>query len=318
MNFQNADLLASSGHGVNDLFQSAADGTHSHDDVGSVGSAVVVEGLVVGADALVDLVHVANDHVDQVIVHDVGSLAVLEEGLGGLVGTTVEGMVGHVGVGAETCQCFPVDHLCQGVIFPGAQLLDLVRGTEAVEEVDEAHACLDCGQVSNGSQVHNFLGSGCSQHCHTGAAAGHNVLVVTEDGQSVGGQGTSCDVENAGQAFASNLVQVGDHQQQALGCGKGGGQGTGGQRAVDSASCACLGLHLNDVDAVAEDISAVLVSPFVHVLRHGGGGSDGVNCSDFSEGVCDVASSGVGVHTLKGSHVFHFAAPPFCAAIART
>ena len=48
----------------------------------------------------------------------------------------------------------------------------------------------------------------------------------------------------AGQLLAGDLVHVGDHQQQALGGGVGGGQGAGGQRAVHRAGGAGLGLHL--------------------------------------------------------------------------
>ena len=321
VNLQHADLGALGGHHVHDFLQGAADGTHSHDHVGGVGRTVVVEGLVVGADGLVDLVHVADHDVDQLVIGQVGSLAVLEEGFRGLVGAAVIGVVGQVGLGVELIHGIPVDHALQGLIVPGTQLLDLVGGTEAVEEVDEAHAALDGGQVGNRSQVHDLLGGTGGQHCHTGAAAGHHVLMVTEDGQGVGGQGTGCDVEHAGQALASDLIQVGDHQHQALRGGEGGGQGAGGQGAMDGTGSAGLRFHLHDVHAVAEDVSSILVGPFVHVLCHGGRGGDGVNSGYLSKSIGDVAGGGVRVHTLKGSgvfHFFHFAAPPFCAAMART
>jgi hypothetical protein len=43
--------------------------------------------------------------------------------------------------------------------------------------------------------------------------------------------------------LTGNLVHVGDHQQQALGSGKGGGEGTGLQCAVYRTSRTTFGLH---------------------------------------------------------------------------
>ena len=138
--------------------------------------------------------------------------------------------------------------------------------------------------------------------------------VIFDKGQAdpaLNGMGTTVEL-------ACNLIQIGDHEQQALGGGKGGGQRAGGQGTMDRACGAGLGLHFHDIDAVSKNISTVLVGPFVHMLRHGRGGRDGVNGSDFCKRIRHVAGGRVGVHTLKGSGISHFAAPPFCAAMART
>ena len=244
----------------------------------------------------------------------------LEEGLGGLVGAAVIGVIRRVGLVVEALDGVPIEHVGQIAVFPGAQLLDLMGGTEAVEEVDEAHAGLDGGQMGDGGQVHDLLGGPGGEHRHAGAAAGHDVLVVAEDGQRVGGQGTRGDMEDAGQALARDLVQVRDHQQQALRGGEGGGEGTGGQGTVDGARGTGLGFHLDDVHLVPKDVLAALGGPLVHMLSHGGGGGDGIDRSDFSVGVCHMTGSRVGVHALERSVILddHFATPPSCAAMART
>ena len=64
--------------------------------------------------------------------------------------------------------------------------------------------------------VHDLLHGTGGQHCETGLAGAHHVGVVTEDGQSLSGEGTRGDVEDAGKELTSDLVHVGDHQQETL------------------------------------------------------------------------------------------------------
>ena len=79
-----------------------------------------------------------------------------------------------------------------------------------------------------------------------------------------------------GQQLAGDLVHVGDHQQQALGCGVGGGQSARRQRAVDSAGGTGLRLHFDDLDGGAEDVFLALGRPLVHIVGHGAGRGGGV------------------------------------------
>ena len=67
-------------------------------------------------------------------------------------------------------------------------LLDLMAGTEAVEEMQERQAGLDGAQVRHGGDVLRFLDTAGSEHAETRLAAGHHVLVVAEDGQGMAGQ----------------------------------------------------------------------------------------------------------------------------------
>ena len=290
-----------------------------------VGSAVVVEELIVGAQLLVDLAHVLlNDGGDRVVVL-VAGLTVLEEHIAVLVRTAHDRMLGVQGALAERLHRVHIHHILQIVVIPDGDLLDLVGGTETVKEVDEGDAALDGGQMGHGGQVHDLLHIALCQHGKAGLAAGHDVGVVAEDVQRVGGHGTGRDMEHAGQQLAGDLVHVGDHQQQALRGSVGAGHGTGGQRAVNGAGGTGLGLHLADLDRGAKDILTTRGGPLVHIVGHGAGGGDGVDTRDLGKGVGYMGGRCIAVHRFQlTSHetippcVFSFSAAglfyhqPFC------
>ena len=182
-----------------------------------------------------------------------------------------------------------------------------MAGAEAVKEVDKGDFALQRGQMCHGAEIHDLLHVALAQHGETGLTAGHDVGVIAEDVQRVGGHGTGGDMEHAGQLLCCDLIHIGDHQQQTLRCGVGGGQCTSAQRAVDSAGGAGLGLHLNDLDLGAEDVLQTVRAPLVNEVGHGGGRCDGVNGSDLGERVADVCSGVVAIH---GFHFSYHYEPP--------
>ena len=281
---------------VHGLLHGLGGGAHHHDDLLRVGSAVVVEQLVVPAGELVDLVHVVLDGVGQAVGLLVGALLALEVHVGVDVVAPVGGVLGVQGLTAELAEGLLVDQGPQVLVVQGLNALHLVRGAEAVEAVHEGVLAADGGQVGHSAQVHGLLGAGGHQHGVAGGAAGHEVGVVAEDGVVVGGHHARGDVHDAGQELATHGVHGGDHQHQALGGGEGGGQGTGLQGAMAGAGGAGLGLHLDDVHGGAEQVLPALGRPLVHLLRHGRGGSDGIDGRDFSEGVGHMGGGGVAVH----------------------
>ena len=123
--------------------------------------------------------------------------------------------------------------------------------------------------MGHGGEVHHLLHGALAQHGEARLAAGHHILVVAEDAERVRGQCTCRHVEDAGKELAGNLVHVGNHQQEALRCGEGGGEGAGLQRAVNSTCCTSLRLHLLHVNGLAPQVLAATGSPFVYMLRHG-------------------------------------------------
>ena len=113
-------------------------------------------------------------------------------------------------------------------------------------------------RCATGGEVHDLLNVGLRQHGEAGLTAGVHVAVVAENAQRVGRDRTGGNVEHAGQKLAGDLVHVGDHQQQALRGGVGGGQRTGVERAVHGAGGAGFGLHLRNLDGGAEDVLPTL------------------------------------------------------------
>ena len=122
----------------------------------------------------------------------------------------------------------------------------------------------------------------------------------------MGGHGTGGHMEHAGHQLTGQLVHIGDHEQQALRSGVGGGQGTGGQRAVDGTGSASLGLHLHHLHGLAKDVLPASSGPLIHIVRHGAGRSDGVNTRNLCECVGHVSGSGVAVHSFELTCHFRF------------
>ena len=298
------DLLAACVQVVDDFVSNVADGAHSHDHTVSIGCAVVVEQIVVGAQLCVDLGHVLFNNSRQSVVNAVACLTMLEEHVAVLVGAAHLGVLGVQSLLAELLDSLHVAHFLQVGVIPLLDLLVLMRGTEAVEEVQEGNLALDGCQMGDRGQIHDFLHAALDQHCKTGLAACHDVAVITEDVQRLGSNGTCGNIEHAGQLLSSDLVHIGDHQQQALRSGEGGGDSTCTQRAVHSAGSACLRLHLDDLDLVAEDVLLALSGPLVHRVSHRRRGGNGVDGSHVRVGICYMSGSGIAIHGLLCSRHF--------------
>ncbi len=81
-----------------------------------------------------------------------------------------------------------VDHGAQIVLAQLMDLIDFMRGTEAVEEVDEGDARLQGGRMGDQRQILRLLHRGAAQHGEAGTAGRHHVLMVAEDRQPLGRQ----------------------------------------------------------------------------------------------------------------------------------
>ena len=295
------DLFAVGVEVVDDLLGHVADGAHRDDDAVGVGRAVVVEQLIVGAELGVDLIHVGLNDLGQRVIILVAGFTMLEEGIAVLVGAAHMGMLGIEGVLTEGLDGVHVAHLGEVLIIPDRDLLDLVAGAEAVEEVDEGDLAGQRREMGDGAEVHDLLHVALAEHGKAGLAAGHHVGMVTEDVQRVGGNGTRGNMEHAGELLGSDLVHIGDHQQQALRRRVGGRQSAGAEGAVHRAGRAGLGLHLDDLHAGAEDVLQSVGAPLVNKVGHGARGGDGVNRGNFAERIGYMRGSVITVHGLHFS-----------------
>ena len=300
------DLLAVRVHVVDDFLCHIADGAHGDDDAVGIGRAIVVEELIVGAELFVDLAHVLLNDCGQVVIELVAGLTVLEEDIAVFVRAAHGRMLGVQRVLTEGRDSLHVAHFLEVGIVPDSDLLDLVGGTEAVEEVQERNLSFDRGQMRDGRQIHDFLRVRLAQHGKAGLTAGHHVGVVAEDVQSVRRDGTCRNVEHAGQLLGGDLVHVRDHQQKPLRRRVGGGQSAGAEGAMHCAGCAGLRLHLDDLDGGAEDVLEPGSRPLVNQVCHGGRRRDGVNARDFCKRIGYMSRSIVAVHGFKFTSQFNY------------
>ena len=276
------------GEVVDRLLDGLGDGTHGHDDVLGILGAVVLERTVGAAGQFADLAHVAGHDVRNGLIDLVAGLDGLEVHVAVLRGAARDGGFRVEGAGAEILEGLLADHLLQFAFVDRLDLLDLVRGTEAVEEMQERQGGLDGGQMRHGGDVLGLLDGAGGEHREARLAAGHHVLVVAEDGEGVRSERAGGYVEDGREHFAGDLVHIRNHQEKTLGGGVGGRQRTGLQGAVHGAGGACLALHLGDADGLAPEVLLAVGGPFVDVLRHRGRRRDRVNGSVLAEQVSDV------------------------------
>ena len=304
MNLNDTNLFAFGYQIVDHFFGHIADGAHGNDHTVSIGCAMIVEQAVIGAQLFIDHAHILFYHSGQSVVHGVAGFTMLEEDIAVLVRAAHGRMLGVQCFVTELLDGIHVQHFLQVLVVPLFLLLDLVRGTEAIEEVYEGHTAFNGSQVSNGRQVHNFLHAALGQHGAAGLTGGHNIGMIAENVQRLGCHGTCRNIEHAGKLLSCDLVHIGDHQQQALRGREGGGDSTCAQAAVNGTCCAGLRLELNNLYLVAEHILLARCAPLVDHIGHGAGGGNGVDGSHVRVGISYMGRSGVAIHRLLCSCYF--------------
>ena len=211
--------------------------THSDDYAVCIFSTIVIEQAILAASDFRNLFHVFFYDSRNCFIVSVARFTVSEECIRVFSHTTSNWLFWSQCTATEFSQSLLVNQRSEVFVFQHFDLLDFVRCTETVEEVQEWNASLDSSQVSYTSQVHNFLYRTFSQHSETCLTARHNVLVVAEDTQCVRSQSTCRNVEYARQEFTCDFVHIWDHQQQTLRSCVSRSQGTCLQRTVNSTCC---------------------------------------------------------------------------------
>ena len=261
--FDQADFLAIVVQVFHDLFQGFAGRSHGDDNPVGLGVADIVEGLVAAAGQVADLLHVVG--------HDARCFEVI--GIAGFPALEIDVRVlgrapqfGPFGVGApgpEGRHGLAVDQFGHVGVVDHFDFLDFMGGAEPVEKVQEGNTGLDGGKMGDERHVHGFLDRVGGQQPEAGLAHGHDILVIPENRQGVGGNGAGRDMKNRGQQFPGHLVHVGDHQQQALGGREGRGQRAPGQRTVHGGRGPGFGLHLADRHVLSENVLAAVGGPVI-------------------------------------------------------
>ena len=174
-----------------------------------------------------ELVHGLLDDGRGLEVEGVDRLPRLEEHVGVLSGAPDEGALRAETAGAVRHQQLVVDHGAHVVLGQLLNLVDLGAGAEAVEKVDKGHPGLHGSRLCNEGEIHDLLRRVAGQEPPSGGAHSHHIAVVAKDGERLAGEATRGNVKDRGRKLAGDLVHVGNHQEQALGGGKGSRQGAG-------------------------------------------------------------------------------------------
>ena len=299
MHLNEAHLLALGGQVVYHLTDRVADRAHGHHHMFGLGIAEVVEELILSAGEFRDPLHVLFHDGRECLVGRVDGFTVLEEGVVVLAGMTDRRVLRVQCAVTELLQLCPVHQFCHVVEIQDLDLLDLVAGAEAVEEVLHGDMSLDGGEVGHRAHIHAFLHAGRGQLRPAGLAACHHVGVIAEDGDRMRTDRAGGHMHHGRQLQAGNAVHRRDHQHQALRRGIGRRQRTGLQHALQCAAGSGLGLHLHDPDLRAEDVLHAVGCPLVHMGRHGAGRGDGVDRRGLRKCIGDIRSGLISVHGFE-------------------
>jgi len=295
-NLNKADLFALRHHIIDNFLCNVTNRAHSNDNSVCLGMTVVVEELVVGTDLLVYLVHIFLDDLGELLIVTVASLSVLEEDIAVFSRSSEHGMLGVYCSCAECGNSVLIDHFIELFVIPNLDLLDLVRGTEAIEEVENGNSALDGCKMSNRAKIHNLLRVGLGKHCITGLTASIYVRMVTENIKSVGSNTTCTYVDDVGEKLTCDLVHIGDHQKKTLRSSEGGGKSTCCQRTVNGTCSTRLRLHFNYLYLVVKNVLETGSRPSICKLSHNAGRCDRIDCGNLGKRIANVRCGCVAVH----------------------
>ena len=292
---------------------------------------VVVKGLIVCTDLRVDLIHVVNHDPGYGVIIRVAGFSRLEEDIAVLGAAAQYGMLRVQRAAAERGHGVFIEHIVQILVIPHRNLLNLVRGAEAVEEMEERNSAADGGQMRNRTQIHNLLRVIGTQHGETGLATGINVGMIAKDRKCMSCKSTRRNMNYRGQQLAGHLVHVRNHQKQALRSGIGSRQRACRQRAVHRTGRTSLRLHLRNLNLSAEQIFQSICGILVRFIRHHRGRRDRIDGSYVCKRIRYMRRSGIAVYgfcfschviissfkdTELGSERISLHSPiPFCAFV---
>ena len=224
MNADDADFIALSVEISRRLVCSLTAGADSDNNSFRVGCAAVIENMMFAPRDFSHVRHNAFDNVGKFIVIVIDGLANLEINVGISGGAAHNWMVGIERVSAEFINRVIVQNLGEVGIINHFYLLNFMRRSEAVEEVNKGNSTLNRRQMRHSRQVHNFLNARFGEHSATCLPRRHNVLMVTKNAECRSRQRPRRYMKDARQHFARDFVQIGNHEQKALRRGVSSGQ----------------------------------------------------------------------------------------------
>ncbi len=143
-------------------------------------------------------------------------LAGLKEDVRVLRGASHERAIGRERTCAVSEDELVVDERAEIIVREHRDLVDLVRGAKAVEEMDDWNAGPKCRGMCDRREVVGFLDRVAREEGKARGAHGHDVGVIAEDTERLRRERPRRDVDHGGSELARDLVHVGNHQEEAL------------------------------------------------------------------------------------------------------
>ena len=129
---------------------------------------------------LANLVHVILNNCGDCVIILVRGFAALEVDIRVLRRARLMRMLRIERAVAETLYGLEIAQLRHILVIDSFDLLYLVRGAEAVEEMQERNAALYRAEVRDERKVHYFLNRRRREHCKTCLSCAHDVAVIAE------------------------------------------------------------------------------------------------------------------------------------------
>ena len=193
---QYADFLAALVE-VSGSFASSL-GARSHQDHDTLGVRIagIVEQVVAAASQFGELVHRRLDDSRHLEVVRIAGFAALKVGVGILRGAANEWPIRIQSTSAMRQHQIVADHGADVVIGEHGELVDFMRSAEAIEEMDERQPRFQGRGMGDQRHVVGFLHRVGGQQAEAGRPHRHHILMIAENGQALGRQRASGDVEH--------------------------------------------------------------------------------------------------------------------------
>ena len=180
MHSKNADLLAALIEIIRDLSGCLTDTAHSDDYAVCILCTIVVKQMMLASGDLGQLSHSIFNELRNLVIEAINRLLLLEINIRVLSRATNERMIRIHRAITECLYCIPIEKLSEIVIVNHLNLLDFMRRTESIKEVDEWHTPFYRYQMSNCCQIHDLLYAVLAEHRTARLTCSHDIALISE------------------------------------------------------------------------------------------------------------------------------------------